>query len=348
MADKDTKRGGCARTFLSVICVFLFLVLAMLMFVVGFVENKLNLMNRPVESQPTLSSEEIEAIENETDPEDAGNTAPEIAPDEVTWATEPGEVIGGEEKTHIINILLIGQDRREGQGRQRSDAMILCTVNKEAKTLTMTSFQRDTYLQIPGYQDNRINAAYVFGGMPLLDETLYVNYGVQVDGNVEVDFNGFVKVVNMLGGVEIELTGSEAGVVNRANPAWAVKAGMNNLTGEQALEYARIRKLDNDFGRTNRQRKVLISLFNKCKGLSLTKLNALLDEILPMVTTDLSNQQIIGYAVELFPLLTELTVTTQHIPADGTYRGVRIRGMSVLVPDLEANRQILIDTLLGE
>ena len=91
----------------------------------------------------------------------------------------------------IVNLLLIGQDRREGQDRQRADSMIMVTLNKKTKQISMTSFMRDLYVQIPGYSDNRINATYAFGGMDLLDSTLNTNFGVEIAGNVEVDFGEF-------------------------------------------------------------------------------------------------------------------------------------------------------------
>lgn len=344
MAPK--KRGRITRALLIVLCVFLVLLLAVMIAGTAYVENKLNLMNRPQETLPTLSAEEIQQIEQEeTDPVEEDSTTPTMKPEDIIWTPEPAPIIGGEEETHIINILLIGQDRRAGEYRARSDSMILCTVNTKAKTLTMTSFMRDLYVQIPGYQDTRLNHAYQYNGMPLLDETLKLNFGVQVDGNVEVDFSKFEQVIDLLGGVDIYLSEREAAHLN--SNGWTLKEGMNHLNGEQALSYARIRKLDSDFVRTSRQRNVLTALLNQCRNLSFTSLNGLLDQLLPLVTTDLSNAQIISYALELFPMLKDITVVTQRIPADGTYTNARVRGMSVLVPDLEANRQLLKETLMG-
>ncbi|MFQ9799037.1 MAG: LCP family protein [Clostridia bacterium] len=100
----------------------------------------------------------------------------------------------------MVNILLIGQDRREGEGRQRSDSMILATINKKSQSIYLTSFMRDMYVPIPGYSDNRINAAYAFGGMDLLDDTIETNFGIHIDGNVEVDFSGFKTLIDMMGG----------------------------------------------------------------------------------------------------------------------------------------------------
>lgn len=356
MKNKNNKKkGSLRRTVLIVLCVILSIVLALLVAATAYLEGLLGLINRtdPNETHSGMSeSEYMEYVQgNETlDPDFTG---PELDPDDVIW----GENTQITQTDNIINILLIGQDRREGEGRSRSDAMILCTINKEEKTLTMSSFMRDMYVQIPGKKDNRINASYAMGGMELLDECLNKNFGVTVDGNVEVDFSGFQRVIEIMGGVEIELTASEAKYLNeRGNwdlednaGQWTLKKGVNLLNGSQALAYSRIRYVGNgDFGRTNRQRVVLSTLLEKAKTLNIVQLNALLQEVLPLLTTDLTNAEIMGYALELFPILTDLQVQTQQIPAEGTYKMTTIRGMSVLLPDLEKNTQILQEIMKTE
>lgn len=342
MKKKNAFRAS--RIALIVVCVILAIILALLLAAVIIVDGTLDLLNRPDPSLSTLSSSEVAEMETETEPGDIGNTAPTLDPEDVTWATEPAVTIGAQEDDHIINILLIGQDEPSGNGRARSDSMILCTVNTEKKTLIMTSFLRDLYVQIPGYQDTRLNAAFRYGGMELLNETLALNFGVQVDGNVEVNFAEFTRVIDLLGGVDINLTPAEAGVLNGAGHS--VSAGVNHLDGAEALTYARIRKLDNDFGRTNRQRTVITALINQCRNSDIATLSKLLNEVLPMITTDLTNQEIVSYFVELVPLLKDIQISTQSIPAEGTFSYARIRGMAVLIPDLEANRQVLVETLL--
>jgi len=343
MANKKKKGKRIALTILAVV---LALVLTVMVGATIYVESLLNRINRTDEMvQETLTREEIQQVLDETDPpveDEEEYTGEVLEPEEVVLATAPAEVIEDEE--HIINILLIGQDRRPGQGRQRSDSMILCTVNLEEKTLVMTSFLRDLYVKIPEwngerYADNRLNVNYAIGGMEMLDECLKMNFGVVVDNNIEVDFSGFEQIVDIMGGVSINLTSAEARRVGNLN------AGMNHLNGEQALAYARIRKIDSDFGRTNRQRTVLLALLEKVKDMSLSELNDLATSFMPLITTDMSNGDIIQYVAKLFPILTELEVTTQHIPAEDTYKGAMIRGMSVLVPDMEANIQILRDTI---
>lgn len=208
----------------------------------------------------------------------------------------------------------------------------------------MTSFMRDMYVQISGYQDNRMNACYAFGGMKLLNACLKDNFGVFVDGNIEVDFDGFKTVIDLVGGVDIHLSNSEAN--HLAKQGYKVAAGMNNMDGATALAHARNRSIGSgDFSRTERQREVLTAVLNKCKSLSLTQLNNLLQSILPTITTDMSNREIMDCFMELAPMLGSLKMTTQRIPLDDTYKYASIRGMSVLVPDLEANRQFLREML---
>ena len=255
------------------------------------------------------------------------------------------ERIGGP-GSDLINILLIGQDAREGEEQARSDSMILCTYSKSTREVIMTSFLRDLYVPIPGHGGNRINAAYAFGGTPLLKKTISQNFGVSIDGSIEVDFTHFSEIVDRLGGVEIELRQDEAEVINQQTGS-DLTEGMQWLDGFQALTYSRIRSLDidGDFSRTNRQRKVINAMLDSLRGSSITELTPVIGEILPMLTTDLSRGQLFLYAMEILPHLSDLNIRSQKIPADGTFTDKTIDGMSVLVADLDTQRQYLRSTL---
>ena len=124
-----------------------------------------------------------------------------------------------------------------------------------------------------------------------------------------------------------------------------LKEGMNHLNGTQALAYSRIRIFDSDFGRTNRQRNVLIAMLESIRHMNLQQISNLVNAVFPMVTTDMTNEDILKYTVEFFPLLSELQITTQRVPTGDTYYSAMIYGMAVLVPDLEANREFLRETL---
>ena len=245
----------------------------------------------------------------------------------------------------VVNILLIGRDAGTGSGA-RSDAMILCTFNKKNNTITLTSFLRDMYVEIPGYKRNRINAAYRFGGRKLLNETIDRNFGIQVDGNIEVDFACFEKMIDRIGGIPMELTAAEAKFINTHVGGSTLTEGKHVLAGKQALTYARNRyDRDGDFSRTNRQRKLLNALLEIYKSKSLPEVLALIQEFRPMISTDISKSALTGYALSLLPMLSGAEIRMKAIPVEGGYRYAKIDGKSVLLPDLEKNRKALEEWL---
>lgn len=258
---------------------------------------------------------------------------------------EDAGLIGGE-GSGLINILLIGQDRRE-ESRARSDCVILCSFHPESKKIIITSFLRDLYVEIPGYEGNRLNAAYAIGGMPLLQQTMQKNFGLYMDGCIEVDFSRFSQIIDILGGVTIELRQDEADAINKSVPG-SLTAGIHLLNGDQALAYSRIRNLDDDgdFSRTGRQRKLLSSLLDSYRNADLLTILSMVVDTLPMISTDLSKRQILVLAAKLFPLLDDPEILSQRIPGDGTYSYSTIRNMDVLTADMENIREQLRESLL--
>lgn len=329
------------RTLLILFTIVLAVILTLLVVGVAYMESLLNLINKNPDNS-TISAEEYQDyLNSQKESMDSDFTGEVIHPGDVDWEINTDEV---KNEDHITNIMLVGQDRRPGEGRQRSDVMILCTINTATKELTLTSFMRDMYVPNPGYYDDKMNACYTFGGMNLLSKCLASNFGVYVDGMLEVDFDGFTDVIDAMGGVDMYLTQSEANYL--INCGVAAKEGMNHLDGYAALFYTRNRSVGNgDFTRTARQRKVISALVEKCRGMSLTQLKKLVEKVLPMITTDLTNKEILDYTADLLPLLTDLKVNTQRIPADGTFKDAWIREMAVLVPDLAANRELLKATM---
>ena len=253
----------------------------------------------------------------------------------------------------IINILLIGQDRRTDDEIGRSDSMIIATLNRKKQSLTLTSLMRDTYLGIPGYGGNRLNAAYAFGGAELLDAAIEHNFGVAIDGNVEVDFLSFTKIVDDLGGVDIELTEEELAVLNGnirdinyqtgedEENHLVNSAGVYHLDGTQALAYARIRHVGNaDFERTKRQRTVLKELFKNVKNLSVIEIMSTVNNVLSYAETDMSYGDLVSLTIEAISMAVT-DIDTHNIPEDVGYESQSIDGMDVLVPDLDACRRFL-------
>ena len=298
----------------------------------------------PTEPLPTITLPSItDTLPPQTQPTQPPQTEPQ--------PTQPASPLDNIYGDHLINILLIGQDRRPGEGRQRSDSMILVSINKSNNTITLTSFMRDQYVQIPGYKPNKLNVAFAYGGMNLLRKTLELNFGVKVDGMVEVDFSGFEKIIDRLGGVDIKLTTAEAAYLNTLYEIGMLSSpvivGVNHLDAKQALVYVSIREIDTDYHRASRQRKVLLSLIETYKTLPLDQMLSLMDELLPLISTDLTNLEIMRYAIDIFPMMSSATIETLRIPVDGTFTGglVEVRpgfyGWFQYNIDFEANKKIL-------
>ena len=325
---------------LSVLCVVLALILLALASVSLYTNYLLNKIGRiDPEGDGTLAPWET-IPPDETDPNFTGPEVESVPHDTLPWDPNVDPSQDG-----IINILLIGQDRRPGEGRQRSDSMILCSFNPAKGTVSMVSFLRDTYVYIPGYGSEKLNAAYAHGGFSCLNETLAVNFGIHVDANAEVDFSRFKQVIDLLGGVRIKLTQKEADYMNQNN-GWNLTAGVNYLNGEKALAYSRIRKIDMDAIRAQRQRTVLMALIDKYKEKSVGEMITLLDDILPLVSTNMTNEEIIGYVAELFPMLRSTNITTQQIPAPDTFENMTVGKVTATkVADMALNREILKDLL---
>lgn len=350
MSKQKKSASGGKRVALTVLCVVLAIVLVIMLGATIYVEKLLGSMNYvdTSETLPSLSAEELQAIDQELLDEetDADFTGPVLNEEDVDLGNGANVTIGGTDD--IVNILLIGQDTRTGV-RARSDSMILVTFNKDKNTITLTSFMRDLYVSIPGYKNSRINAAYSYGGMRLLDDTLYENFGIHIDGNVEVDFSQFTEIIDLLGGVEMELTSKEAAYINENVLPATAKEGLSLLNGTQALWHARNRRdWDGDFSRTNRQRELLSALIDKYKNSKVTTMLSLLNEIMPMVTTDMTKDEIVSYATELFPMLASAELVTQHIPVDGGYYDAVIDKAQVLVPYMDVNIQALVDSLTSD
>ncbi len=249
-------------------------------------------------------------------------------------------------KEDVINVLLIGTDVRGGnyEDRGNTDSMILLSINTRDKNIKLTSFMRDMYVTIPGRGKNRINAAYAYGGPQLLFDTLKVNFDVDVDLYARVNFANFRKIIDKVGGVEIELTQAEARYMNRYSKKYntaRVEPGLQTLDGAQALSYARCRKVDSDFGRTERQRKVVVAFVDKIKGSSITELDSLLNTLLPMIQTNMPKMQIVGLMVDALNYLNN-EVETLNVPIKNSWQSVKIRNMSVLCPNFELNKTAIV------
>ena len=261
----------------------------------------------------------------------------------------------------VTNILLIGNDSRAGGGDGRSDAMILVSISNRTKTIYLTSLLRDIYVEIPGHESNRLNAAYAFGGPELLLETIKQNLDIEVNRYVQVNFQAFANLIDAVGGVELELTNEEVQLVNAYLNEYNLlenrpidtdylptdASGLLHLNGPQALAYSRNRYIGSDFGRTERQRKILEAVFHQLPASMLTNLDDLIDGILPNLTTNISRSECYTLSLDAPKLLTYELVQAS-IPIAGSYQSATIRKMAVLQVDFEKNREFIRTQIYGE
>ena len=265
------------------------------------------------------------------------------------------------QKDGVVNILLIGNDSRENGDDGRSDAMILLSISKKTKTIYMTSLLRDMYVEIPGRNGNRLNAAYSFGGAELLMETIEQNFDIPVNRCVQVNFEAFANLVDAVDGVDLELSTEEIEYVNGYLVEYNMltgrpqgtdnmdtsASGMVHLNGPQALAYCRIRYLGTDFGRTERQRKVLTEVIKKIPGTMVTNGSELFEGLMPNLTTNLTRMECFRLSLMAGRFIT-YDIVSDSIPQTGTYKNASIRGMSVLEVDFDANKKYLREKLYGE
>lgn len=247
----------------------------------------------------------------------------------------------------VINILLIGADKRASwKEAGRSDSVMIATLDTKNKRLKIASLMRDMYVNIPGYEETKFNAAYSYGGVKLLYKTIAENFSIKLDGYVAVDFKAFESVIDAIGGIEITLTDSEYSILmqrykNKKGTVLQLKPGTNLMDGQQALAYTRIRQdAQGDFGRTQRQRHVLQTIFTEAKSMSFSEVMELAKKVLPYISTDLTDKEIFSYLTSILMVGTT-QIDQLRIPVDGAFTQNRIRNMAVLVPDLEKNKTIL-------
>lgn len=249
---------------------------------------------------------------------------------------------------YLKNILLIGVDAREGEDAEktRSDTMMLVTIDTRNRQIKLTSFLRDMYLEIPGYREDKLNAAQRHGGTQLLVDTLEYNFKIKIDNYMFVSFDMFTSIIDELGGVDVEITDKEAKYINSKDhmsrdDGFAfpeeLSGGMQHFTGAQALWYSRIRYLDSDFMRTARQRKVISALVKKAVGQSPFKLLDMVEKVMPMVKTDLTEDEMMDLGLNALTYL-KYDIVQQQIPLSDAYKNAKRRGQDVLLPDMDKNR----------
>lgn len=288
----------------------LFIILIILLLIIGsvavFLVNKLNKIN-----YVEISKEEIEV-----------NTGVE------------------ENLSGYRNIALFGIDTRDDTYEgSRSDCIMIASINHDTKEIKIVSVYRDTYLNIPGRGLDKVNHAYAYGGPVLSMSTLNTNLDLDITEFVTVNFTATKDIINAIGGVTLTVTDAEAKSIPRIS-----SGGTYLLDGEQALAYGRIRKIDNDYKRTERMRTVVMAVFEKAKTMSITELNKLANQLLPEIYTNISATEILALVPKIYSYS---IVESQGWPYET--RGITLGGVWYGPPvNLAKNVAELHKTLFGK
>ena len=329
LEQKAPEKGN---TWVKVLVIVLAVILVIGALGAWFVVSKMNKIQKAQLAENQLSEEDLAGLLVE-DPTQETETVP-------TETTEPKPTDPDYGKMgKVINVLLIGQDAREGEESKNSDTVILITVNKETKKITMTSFLRDSYVTLNNVVDSngkghggstKLTLAYALGyqwggtlgAMQVMDQVITNNFGPVVDHNIEVNMEAFDACINALGGVTITLDKDEAKYMNNYFSKFDAEGreffeGDNLVDGWAAEVYVRTRHAnngDNDYNRTNRQRQLVAQVLEKVKNMNVLELNKLVDQLLPLVATDMTNTDMTNYILEVLPILPEMTLESIQCP----------------------------------
>ena len=279
---------------------------------------------------------------------------PPFQPDyEILEGLFDGDTVTDAYDKDVINILLIGADTISGK-HARSDTMILMSVNNVKKRIVFTSFMRDTYVSIPGYKDNRLNASFAAGGPALLIKTIKLNFDIDIDHYVMVSISSFEQAVDVIGGVDITVNETNYDYFKNWNGISGIPKAQAidgthtvHLNGGTALAYARSRNFSNgDFTRTLHQRDLLKQVAYQCKSLSLTELHDLMKAVLPYVVTNIPKDTLKSM---IWNVLTYVSynITDARVPCAGSFNYARINGREVLVVNYEANEKFIKAKIYG-
>ena len=296
------------------------------------IQNKFSKMN--VITLPEDTYVYTEATDEYTRPAETDSEQAEDATEEETTAPTIHQMSADD----IINILVVGQASRAGEEANMADTTMLISLNTYTKEVTVFSILRDSFVKLPDYKGHTCgrakftvcyNLGYQWGGgtagaMEMTNICLRDNFGIEVDYNIEVSFDGFIKMIDYLNGVELELTEAEADYLNKDTlyVQRHIDPGVQVLQGMEALSYARMRKAagdgESDIKRTERQRKLVAALLEKFRYMSLSELNGWVDELLPMVTTTMTPSDVTRLAATILPMVSRLTMKGETVPVGKT------------------------------
>lgn len=320
------KKKGL-KVFLIVIAVILVLLLILAGAAYLYLQSKLKKMNIIELPKDTYAY---------TEPTDEVTRPPETGAAEITEATTEATV-PKMTADDIVNILFVGQAARAGEEETMADSTMLVSINTYTKEITCMSILRDSFVKLPDYKGHQCgrakftvcyNLGYQWGGgtaggMEMTNICLKDNFGIEVDYNVEVSFDSFIKMIDYIDGVDIDLTQAEADYLNKDTlyVKRTIEPGVQRLQGMEALSYARMRKAagdsESDIKRTERQRKVVEALLEKFRYRSIADLNKWIDILLPMVSTTMTPTDVTKLAARVLPIFSELKIKGATVPMEG-------------------------------
>lgn len=328
--SKQPKKKRGKKIFLIILAVFLVLVIGVVAagaIYYNRMMNKMNIIELPEDTY--VYTEETEQVQETIEQ----TAATEVEETETTEATTVVTTPPKATADDIINILVVGQSSRAGEESRMADTTMLVSINTFDGTVTLFSVLRDSYVKLPDYKGHVCGRAkftvcyglgYNWGGtagaMEMTNICMRDNFGVEVDYNVEIDFESFIRVIDFMGGIEIELTEAEAKYLNDDDlyVKYDVQPGLQYLDGMAALSYARMRKAegdnDSDIKRSARQRLVIETLLNKVRGLSLKELQDVADTLLPLITTTMKPGDIVDVLTRILPVFDQIHIVGETIP----------------------------------
>lgn len=327
---KQPKQPGKKKG-LKIFLIVIAVILALLLILAGaaylYLQSKLKKMNIIELPKDTYAY---------TEPTDEVTRPPETGAAETTEATTEATV-PKMTADDIINILFVGQAARAGEEETMADSTMLISINTYTKEITCMSILRDSFVKLPDYKGHQCgrakftvcyNLGYQWGGgtaggMEMTNICLKDNFGIEVDYNVEVSFDSFIKMIDYIDGVDIDLTQAEADYLNKDTlyVKRTIEPGVQRLQGMEALSYARMRKAagdsESDIKRTERQRKVVEALLEKFRYRSIADLNKWIDILLPMVSTTMTPTDVTKLAARVLPIFSELKIKGATVPMEG-------------------------------
>lgn len=319
--------AGIILTILAIIATGFCIILS------NFYSDQIDIVDKPIETEKIQVELPLNQIEEKDD----------------TTATKDNIYKEEQKEDEIINIILCGMDARKYETNSRSDAIILASYNKTQHTVKLVSFMRDTWVYLPERGWGRINSATAYGGTGLLINTINENFDLDVQNYIQIKFDDFKRVIDILGGIDIELTKREISYINNKlhneDRDWKndIKAepGIVHLNGTQALWHCRNRSVgDSDFDRTRRQRETISAIINKAITMDIVQATQLVYEMSEYVNTNVPITTLIDLGTDAI-ISKNLTIEMNRIPYDKNFTYANKGGASVIEIDIEETTKLL-------